>query len=88
MQQAVKPMPALNDPTLLRHLAYIDGAWVDGAGRFDVLNPADGSIVGSVPNLGAAEAQAAIDAAAAAFPAWSARTGKERAPPSCAPGST
>ncbi len=79
MQQAVKPMPALNDPTLLRHLAYIDGAWVDGAGRFDVLNPADGSIVGSVPNLGAAEAQAAIDAAAAAFPAWSARTGKERA---------
>ena len=79
MQHAVKPMPTLNDPSLLRSHAYIDGAWTDAAARFDVVNPADGVTIGSVPNLGAAEAQAAIDAATAAFPGWSARTGKERA---------
>ena len=79
MQDAVKPTFALNDPTLLRRHAYLNGAWIDAAARFDVDNPADGSSIGSVPNLGAQEAQQAIDAAAAAFPAWAAKTGKERA---------
>jgi succinate-semialdehyde dehydrogenase/glutarate-semialdehyde dehydrogenase len=79
MQQAVKAMPKLNDATLLRNQAYIDGAWVDAASAFDVINPADGVVIGSVPNMGAQEAQTAIDAAAAAFPAWAAKTGKERA---------
>ena len=79
MQQAVKAMPKLNDATLLRNRAYINGAWVDAASAFDVINPADGVTIGSVPNMGAPEAQAAIDAAAAAFPAWAAKTGKERA---------
>ncbi|MBC7575213.1 MAG: NAD-dependent succinate-semialdehyde dehydrogenase [Herminiimonas sp.] len=79
MQQAVEAMPTLNDATLLRNRAYINGAWVDAASAFDVINPADGVTIGSVPNMGAPEAQAAIDAAAAAFPAWAAKTGKERA---------
>ena len=79
MQHAVKPIPALKDPTLLCRHAYLNGAWIDASERFEVDNPADGSIIGSVPNLGAAQARQAIDAAAAAFPAWSARTGKERA---------
>ena len=69
----------LNDPTLLRHQAYINGAWIDGAGGFQVTNPVDNAVLGSVPNLGAAETRQAIDAAAAAFPTWSAKTGKERA---------
>ncbi len=76
---ARSPQLPLKDPTLLRHQAYVNGKWVDGARTFDVVNPADGSLLGQVPNLGPAEAQQAIDAAAAVFPAWSAKTGKERA---------
>src|ERR1700737_4003583 len=79
MLQAVKGVPQLNDASLLRNQAYLNGAWVKGSAAFDVTNPADGVTIGSVPNLGAKEAQAAIEAANAAFPAWSARTGKERA---------
>src|SRR5690606_41631418 len=67
------------DPPLLRSQAYIDGAGLDGDARFDIVNPADNRVVGSVPNLGQAETEQAIEAASAAFPAWSARTGKERA---------
>lgn len=79
MLQAVKGLPKLNDAALLRNQSYINGAWVGAAASFDVTNPADGVTIGSVPNMGAAEAQSAIDAAHAAFPAWSAKTGKERA---------
>ncbi|HTN64617.1 MAG TPA: NAD-dependent succinate-semialdehyde dehydrogenase [Burkholderiaceae bacterium] len=79
MLQAVKNQLKLNDPALLRHQSYVNGTWINGGASFDVTNPADGSRLGSVPNLGAAETQAAIDAAHAAFPAWAAKTGKERA---------
>ena len=79
MSQANLTQLHLNDPTLLRHQAYINGAWIDGAASFHVTNPVDNAVLGSVPNLGAAETRQAIDAAAAAFPAWSAKTGKERA---------
>ena len=73
------PALLLNDASLLCHRAYLNGAWIDGSSSFEVINPADGTRLGAVPNLGAAEAQAAIDAASAAFPTWSAKTGKERA---------
>ena len=69
----------LKDASLLCHRAYLNGAWIDGGSTFAVVNPADGKHIGVVPNLGAADAHAAIDAASAAFPAWSAKTGKERA---------
>jgi len=71
----------LNDSALLRTRAYIDGEWMDAAdGRcFEVSNPADGSVLASVPDMGAVETRRAIDAAAAALPAWRARTAKERA---------
>jgi succinate-semialdehyde dehydrogenase/glutarate-semialdehyde dehydrogenase len=72
-------IPKLNDAALLCNQAYLNGAWVGAAASFDVTNPADGSIIGSVPNMGAGEAYAAITAAHGAFPAWAARTGKERA---------
>lgn len=58
---------------------YIDGRWVDPDGRREVTNPADESIVGAIGYGGKAESVAAADAAAAAFPAWSATTARARA---------
>jgi succinate-semialdehyde dehydrogenase/glutarate-semialdehyde dehydrogenase len=71
----------LKDPTLLRQQCYVDGAWIDAdaGGTVAVTNPATGETIGTVPNLGAAETRRAIEAAAAAFPAWAAKTAKERA---------
>ena len=71
----------LKDPTLLRTRAYSNGEWLnaDNAATLKVLNPATGEALGTVPDMGAAETRRAIAAAAAAFPAWAARTGKERA---------
>jgi succinate-semialdehyde dehydrogenase/glutarate-semialdehyde dehydrogenase len=73
-------LPALKDPRLFRDRAYVDGAWVeaDSRKRLEVDNPADGSLVGSVPDMGAAETRRAIDAANAALPAWRALPAKER----------
>ncbi|MGH8807460.1 MAG: NAD-dependent succinate-semialdehyde dehydrogenase [Noviherbaspirillum sp.] len=79
MLQEVKGLPKLSDAALLRDQAYLNGAWVGAAATFDVTNPADGATIASVPNMGADEARAAIDAANAAFPLWSAKTAKERA---------
>jgi succinate-semialdehyde dehydrogenase/glutarate-semialdehyde dehydrogenase len=74
-------MPTLSDPALLRADAYVDGAWTSaGSGqRFAVTNPANGETLAEVADLDAADARAAIGAAAASLPAWSARTAKERA---------
>ena len=74
-------LPSLKDPKLFRDRAYVDGAWVeaDARARVDVDNPADGSLLGAVPNMGAAETRRAIDAANAALPAWRALAAKERA---------
>ncbi len=74
-----KGFPPLNDAALLRSQAYLNGAWVDAASTFSVTNPADGSTIGSVPNMGAEATRKAIDAAQAAFPLWSGKTAKERA---------
>jgi succinate-semialdehyde dehydrogenase / glutarate-semialdehyde dehydrogenase len=71
----------LKDAKLFRQACYIDGKWVEVAATsgIDVDNPATGEIIGTVPKLGRAETRQAIDAAARAFPAWRARTAKERA---------
>ena len=71
----------LKDPALLRKDAFVDGAWIgaDGGKRFAVTNPANGAVVAEVPDLGAAETRRAIAAANAAYPAWRAKSGKERA---------
>jgi succinate-semialdehyde dehydrogenase/glutarate-semialdehyde dehydrogenase len=70
----------LKDPTLLRQQCYIDGQWLDAlsGGTKPVTNPANGEVLGTVPYMGADETRAAIEAAAAAFPAWAARTAKDR----------
>jgi succinate-semialdehyde dehydrogenase/glutarate-semialdehyde dehydrogenase len=71
----------LKDAGLLRTQAYLAGEWSgaqNGATR-DVLNPASGEKLGTVPNMGAAETRRAIEAAAAALPAWAKKTAQERA---------
>ncbi|HWJ72531.1 MAG TPA: NAD-dependent succinate-semialdehyde dehydrogenase [Kaistia sp.] len=67
----------LIDPTLLKERCYVDGTWI-GTPEIDVTNPATGAIIGRVPRFGADETTAAVDAAAAAFKGWAARTAKER----------
>jgi succinate-semialdehyde dehydrogenase/glutarate-semialdehyde dehydrogenase len=71
----------LKDTSLLRQQCYVDGAWTDapGGATIAVRNPASGAALGTVPALGATETTAAVAAAHAAFPAWAARTAKERA---------
>jgi succinate-semialdehyde dehydrogenase/glutarate-semialdehyde dehydrogenase len=69
----------LQDPSLLRTQALINGEWVEGSARFGVDNPATGETLAEVPNLGRLEAEAAIAAAQNAWPAWRAKTAKERA---------
>jgi succinate-semialdehyde dehydrogenase/glutarate-semialdehyde dehydrogenase len=74
-------MTSLQPPSLLRQQAYIDGQWRDADDRatLDVFNPSTGEKLAHVPNMGANEARAAIEAAHRAFPAWRATTAKERA---------
>ena len=71
----------LQDPGLLRHQCYVNGQWIDAPDQkvIEVDNPATGEIVGTVPALGTADTRFAIEAADAAWPAWRARTGKDRA---------
>jgi len=58
---------------------YVNGQWVTPAGTFDDMNPSDGSVWAKAPDGGAPEARNAIDAAQAAFPAWSSLMFQERA---------
>lgn len=78
MSQSTPSLPKLSDPQLLKTQAWLNGAWVDAASRFAVINPADGSCIAEVPNQGPEDAVRAISAAQSAFPGWAAKTGKER----------
>jgi succinate-semialdehyde dehydrogenase/glutarate-semialdehyde dehydrogenase len=71
----------LDDSSLLKQQAWIAGRWTAAANgrRVAIHNPANGTIVGEVPVMGAAETRTAIEAAAAALPSWSRKTAKERA---------
>jgi succinate-semialdehyde dehydrogenase/glutarate-semialdehyde dehydrogenase len=70
----------LKDASLLRQHCLIDGVWVDAesAATLTIHNPADGTVLGTVPKLGAAETKRAINAANAALPGWRAKTAAER----------
>jgi succinate-semialdehyde dehydrogenase / glutarate-semialdehyde dehydrogenase len=70
----------LADPSLFRTQAFVNGEFVDGTnGRtFEVDNPATGSVLANVASCDAAMTRTAIEAGAAAFPAWSKRPAKER----------
>ena len=70
----------LKDPSLLRQQCYVDGKWTsaDDAGSMPVVNPAIGAPIGTAPVFRAVETERAIAAAGRAFPAWRAKTAKER----------
>jgi len=74
-------MLKLKDETLLRADAYVDGAWVaaSSGNRFAVTNKATGEVLAEVANFDVADTRRAIEAASAAWPAWRAKTAKERA---------
>ena len=71
-------MLELKDPSLLREQCLIDGQWVSGAQQIEVTNPANGQRIATVPRLGAEQTSHAIEAANRAWPAWRARTAKDR----------
>ena len=71
----------LKDSSLLRQHGFIHGEWrsARSGATIAIRNPANGTVVGEVPVMGATETREAIDAAAKAMPAWAKRTAKERA---------
>ncbi|HUF81037.1 MAG TPA: NADP-dependent succinate-semialdehyde dehydrogenase [Burkholderiales bacterium] len=81
MLQKVKAAVQLKDMSLFRQQCYINGEWKDADDKstFAVYNPADGQQIGVVPAMGVAETRRAIEAANAAWPAWRAKSAKERA---------
>ncbi len=78
MDMKTSPLSLLKDPSLLKTDALIDGRWVPGASRFAVHDPSNGLKLAEVANLGPKDAEAAVAAANAAWPAWRSKTAKER----------
>lgn len=73
-------MLELKDPGLFRQQCFLNGEWIDARSKetITVRNPADGSVLGTVPKMGADETRVAIEAADAAWPAWRSKLAKER----------
>src|SRR5450631_2343041 len=71
---------ALKDSALLRQQCFLDGQWIDADSHatFNVVNPATGARIGTIPHMGASETRRAIEAANKAWPAWRSKTAKER----------
>ncbi|MCJ0762477.1 NAD-dependent succinate-semialdehyde dehydrogenase [Variovorax terrae] len=70
----------LTRPELIRSANFIGGQWQPAADAvLPVTDPATGAAITCVPDSGAAEARAALDAAHAAFPAWRKLSAKQRA---------
>ena len=71
----------IKDQSLFRQQCYIDGQWVDAddGATLAVTNPANDSVIGTVPKLGATETARAIDAAQEAFKSWRQLPAKQRA---------
>lgn len=73
-------MHKLDDPSLFRSAPYVDGTWrTEGTQTTrELRNPSTGERLADIPQLSAAQARGAIEAAHAALPAWRRRSGKER----------
>lgn len=71
----------LNDPTLWRTGAYIDGEWVTSTphGTYPLHNPATGELLVELPRCQEAETDRAIEAADRAFHAWRETSAQHRA---------
>ena len=78
MEPKTSPLALLNDPSLLKTDALINGEWVAGNARFDVTDPATGLKLADVASVSPAECHQAIVAAEKAFVTWRAKTAKER----------
>ncbi len=81
MDTKTSPLAQLADPTLLKTEALVGGAWLaaqDASARFAVTDPATGQELAQVANLGPVDCAAAISAAEKAWPAWRAKTARER----------
>ena len=70
----------LRDPSLLRDAALIDGEWITATAGdgFDVIDPATGEVIATLPDMGAESTRSAIASAEAALPAWRAKSAVER----------
>ncbi|MFW1853295.1 NAD-dependent succinate-semialdehyde dehydrogenase [Acinetobacter guillouiae] len=73
-------MAQLNDVGLLKSQALINGQWRDADTKqtFNVINPATGEIICTVPKMGQQEALDAITAAEQALALWRKKTAKQR----------
>ena len=78
MDSKTSPLAALDDASLLKTQALINGEWVGGKSVFAVTDPATGAHLADVANLGEAETEAAIAAANNAWLIWRGKTAKER----------
>jgi succinate-semialdehyde dehydrogenase/glutarate-semialdehyde dehydrogenase len=79
MDMKTSPLSTLADAKLLRTQALVNGEWVSGRSTFAVADPATGTKLADVANLGTDDAKTAIAAANKAWPAWRGKTAKERA---------
>lgn len=70
----------LNEMALFHQQAFVAGKWCDADNKdtSDIYNPATQDIIGTVPNMGKAEAERAIRAAVAGWATWKNKTAKER----------
>ena len=70
----------LKNDALFRQQAFINGVWCDADSKQtqEVLNPATGEVIGTVPMMGSDETRRAIEAADSAQSMWAKKTGKER----------
>jgi len=68
----------LKDTALFKQAAYVGGQWVSGGPTLAVRNPANGEVVGQIPDLGADATHRAIAAAEAALPEWRALPAAKR----------
>jgi succinate-semialdehyde dehydrogenase/glutarate-semialdehyde dehydrogenase len=73
-------IPSLRDRSLLKSQAYASGTWIPAANGevIEVTDPADGSMIGNVPALSAAEVQRAIAFAADAMTSWKRESATKR----------
>lgn len=71
-------MPGLQESELFQTGYLVNGQWKTLDTTFDVFNPATGEVIAKVARAGKKQAEEAIAAAAKAFPAWRAKTAKER----------
>ena len=71
----------ITNNSLLKDKAYVDGVWIDAddGATFDVVNPATGETLATLPDLDVAETRRAIEAADKVWGVWKSKTGKQRA---------